>query len=58
VRTAVLIVAILFIALLAALTVVDVIHYGVSLLDVVAVLILLLFGIGIVGALRHPPPPE
>jgi hypothetical protein len=58
VRTAILIVAILFIAMLAALTVVDVIHYGVSALDVVAVLILVLFGTGIVGALRHPPPPE
>jgi hypothetical protein len=58
VRTAILIVAILFIAMLAALTVVDVIHYGVSLLDVVAVLILVLFATGIVGALRHPPPPE
>ncbi len=57
-RTAILIVAILFIAMLAALTVVDVIHYGVSALDVVAVLILVLFGTGIVGALRHPPPPE
>jgi hypothetical protein len=57
-RTAILIVAILFIALLATLTVVDVIHYGVSLLDVVAVLILVLFATGIVGALRHPPPPE
>jgi len=58
VRTAILIVAILFIALLAALTVVDVIHYGVSALDVVAVLILVLFATGIVGALRHPPPSE
>jgi hypothetical protein len=58
VRTAILIVAILFIAMLAALTVVDVIHYGVSALDVVAVLILVLLGTGIVGALRHPPPPE
>jgi hypothetical protein len=58
VRTAILIVALLFIAMLAALTVVDVIHYGVTALDVVAVLILVLFTTGIVGALRHPPPPE
>jgi hypothetical protein len=54
-RTFVLIVALLFIAMLAALTVVDVIHYGVTPLDVVAVLILLLFMTGIVGALRNPP---
>lgn len=55
-RTAVLIVALLFIAMLAALTVLDVIHYGVSPLDVVAVLILVLFATGIIGALRTPPP--
>ncbi|MGI8505437.1 MAG: hypothetical protein ACR2MK_01295 [Solirubrobacteraceae bacterium] len=54
-RTAVLIVALLFIAMLAALTVLDVVHYGVSALDVVAVLILVLFATGIVGALRGPP---
>jgi hypothetical protein len=54
-RTFILIVALLFIAMLAALTVVDVIHYGVTALDVVSVLILVLFLTGIVGALRNPP---
>jgi hypothetical protein len=54
-RTVVLIVALLFIAMLAALTVLDVIHYGVTPLDVVSVLILVLFLTGIVGALRNPP---
>jgi hypothetical protein len=54
-RTVVLIIALLFIAMLAALTVLDVIHYGVTPLDVVSVLILVLFLTGIVGALRHPP---
>jgi hypothetical protein len=55
VRTAILIVALLFIAMLAALTVVDIVHYGVTALDVVAVLILVLFTTGIVGALRQRP---
>jgi hypothetical protein len=54
-RTAVLIIALLFMAMLAALTVLDVIHYGVTPLDVVSVLILALFLTGIVGALRSPP---
>ncbi len=55
-RTAVLTIALLFIAMLAALTVLDVVHYGLSVLDVVAVLILVLFTTGILGALRSPPP--
>ena len=56
-RIVLLIVALLFIAGLALLTVLDVIHYGVTGLDVLAVLILALSGTGIVGALRNPPPP-
>ncbi len=55
-RTAVLIVALLFIAMLAALTVADIVHYGVTALDIMAILILCLFSTGIVGALRHRPP--
>ena len=54
-RGLVLTIALLFIALLGALTVIDFINYGVTVLGVVAVLILLLFSIGIVGALREPP---
>ncbi len=50
------ILALAFIAMLAALTVLDIVHYGVSALDVVAILILVLFTTGILGALRHPPP--
>jgi hypothetical protein len=56
VRIVILIIALLFIGMLAALTVLDIIHNGVSVLDVVAILILLLFTTGIVGALRTPPP--
>lgn len=56
-RAAILVLALLFIAMLAALTVVDIVHNGVTALDVVAILILVLFSTGIVGALRQPPPP-
>jgi hypothetical protein len=55
VRGAVLIVALLFIAGLGALTVIDMVRYGVSAIDVLAILVLVLFITGIVGALRHPP---
>jgi hypothetical protein len=56
-RQILLFVALLFIALLAVLTALDVVHHGVNVLDVVAILILVLFTTGIVGALLHPPPP-
>jgi len=55
VRGAILIVALLFIAGLATLTVIDMVRYGVSVVDVLAILILVLFMTGIVGALRQPP---
>jgi hypothetical protein len=57
-RQIVLAVSLLFILLIATLTVLDIVHNGVNALDVVAVLILGLFTTGIVGALRQPPPPE
>lgn len=54
-RIAVLTVALVFIALLATLTVLDFVHNGFTATGVIAIFILLLFVIGIVGALRHPP---
>jgi hypothetical protein len=54
-RQAVFTIALVFTSLLAYLTVVDFVRYGVTVLGVLGVLIVLLFGIGIVGALRHPP---
>ncbi len=51
-------IAVLFIAGLAALTVTDFIRNGVTALGVLALLIIVLFLTGIVGALRHPPPNE
>jgi hypothetical protein len=58
VRTFVLVVALAFIAMLAVLTVVDVATYGLTPLDVLAVLILGLFATGILGALRVRPPAD
>ncbi len=52
----ILIVALVFIGLLGALTVRDIVRHGVTPVSVLAVLVLTLFCTGIVGALRHPPP--
>jgi hypothetical protein len=57
-RAILLFVALAFIAGLALLTAVDISKYGVTALDVLAILILVLFSTGIVGALRHRPPPD
>jgi len=55
VRGAVLTIALVFIAALGVLTGIEIAHYGVTALSVLAILVLLLFMIGIVGALREPP---
>ena len=54
-RRALLIITLVFIGALAALTGIDVVRNGLSPLDVVSILILVFFSIGIVGALREPP---
>ena len=54
-RIIVLTIAVLFIGVLGALTVADIAHNGLTALDVFAILILVLFTVGIVGALRNPP---
>ena len=54
-RLVVLAITLVFIAGLGALTVQDVVSNGLTVLDVVAVFVLVLFAFGIVGALRHPP---
>jgi hypothetical protein len=54
-RIDVITIALAFIAGLGALTVIDMVRYGVSALDVLAILVLVLFMTGIVGALRQPP---
>jgi heme A synthase len=55
VRLAVLTIALLFIAALAVLTVRDIRTYGFTPLDVPAVIVVLVFATGILGALIHHP---
>jgi hypothetical protein len=52
-RRVLLVVTLLFIAALAAMTAFDISQNGPTPLDVVAILIIGLFGVGIVGALRE-----
>ncbi len=54
-RVPVLAIAVVFIALLAYVTVVNFARHGVTVVGILAILIIVLFAIGIVGALRHPP---
>ena len=54
-RVPVLVIALLFIAGLGVLTGIDIARYGITVLSVLAILVLALFMIGIVGALRAPP---
>jgi hypothetical protein len=55
VRTGVLVAALAMILLLAGLMVADLAQFGVQAIDVLGLLVVALFGFGIVGALRHPP---
>ncbi len=54
-RQAVLASALVFIAFFAFLTVAAAIEQGVTAATVISIFILLLLGVGIVGALRNPP---
>ena len=54
-RNAILGAALAFIALLAGLTVADAVNNGVNVLTIGSLLVLAMFGFGILGALRHPP---
>jgi hypothetical protein len=54
-REPILAVVLVFIAVLAALTVHALIQGGPDILTVLSLLVLAMFGFGIVGALRHPP---
>ncbi len=58
VRAAALGSALLFIAILVALTIVAVISGGVNVLTLVTLVVLALLGVGIVGALLSPPPED
>ena len=54
-RLAVFTVAVLFIVALGVLTVRDIRMHGATPVDVLAIIVLVLFTTGIVGALLHPP---
>jgi O-antigen/teichoic acid export membrane protein len=54
-RTIVFTIAVVFTVLLGYLTVADFVHHGVTAIGVLGLLIVILFGVGFVGALRHPP---
>ena len=54
-RFVLLVLVVAFTVLIGVLTALDMIHHGVNWLDVLAILIVVLFGTGIVGALLHPP---
>jgi hypothetical protein len=54
-REVVLALVLVFVAILGALTVHALVHGGPDILTVLSLLVLAMFGFGVVGALRHPP---
>jgi hypothetical protein len=58
VRTPILVAALAMIGLLFVLMVIDIARSGIQALTLVSLLVLALFGFGIVGALRDAPPDE
>ena len=54
-RAVVFTIAVVFTVLLGYLTVLDFTRHGVTVIGVFGLLIVVLFGFGFVGALRHPP---
>jgi hypothetical protein len=58
VRTPILVAALAMIGLLFVLMVIDIARSGIQALTLVSLLVLALFGFGIIGALRDAPPDE
>jgi hypothetical protein len=56
-RALVFTITLVFIAMLGVLTALDIVDNGVSALDVISILILVVLGTGVLGAFRNPPPP-
>ena len=54
-REPILVIVLVFIAVLAAGTIHALVEGGPDILTVLSLLVLAMFGFGIVGALRHPP---
>jgi hypothetical protein len=57
-RAAILVAALAMIGLLGTIMVVDLFDSGPTALGLATLIVLAMFGFGIVGALRHPPPEE
>ncbi len=55
-RTTLLVVVLVFVAALLALTVHALVAGGPDVLTLLSVVVLVLLGVGVVGALRQPPP--
>ena len=55
-RTTLLVVVLVFVAALLGLTIHALVAAGPDVLTLLSVLVLVLLGVGVVGALRHPPP--
>ena len=51
-------VAVLFTAVIGVLTVLDMVHNGVNWIDLAALLVVILFAVGVIGALLTPPPKD
>jgi hypothetical protein len=54
-RFVVLVIVVIFTVFIGVLTALDIAHHGVTWLDVLSILIVILFGVGIGGALLQPP---
>jgi hypothetical protein len=54
-REVVLALVLVFVAILGALTIHALVQGGPDILTVLSLLVLAMFGFGVVGALRHPP---
>ena len=54
-RQPILAIVLVFIAMLLALTIHALVQGGPDILTVLSLLVLAMFGFGVVGALRHPP---
>jgi hypothetical protein len=57
-QSAVFAVVLVFLVLFAAMTVSVIVNTGLDVFSVTALFILALIGIGVIGALRNPPPDE
>lgn len=49
-------IAVVFTAAIAVYTVLDIVHHGLSSIDVLALVVVVLFATGVIGALLTPPP--